>query len=195
MASPEIRHQPADRAFHWIMAILVLLLLGTAFLPILGIKFDWLPTHWISGVLLIAATLFHFWRVFAVHGIGEMIPRPGDFTPAALMSETADGKYTASQKLYHLGISVIMLVLLGTGGLMLARIDTSFWNRNPAILSDQDWGIVYTLHGGASLFLIFMFILHIYFAFLPEHRKLLAAMALGRPVQEEPPANKEKTDG
>ena len=30
------------------------------------------------------------------------------------------------------------------------------------------------------MLLIFFFILHVYFAFLPEHRRLLAAMVLGR---------------
>ena len=63
---------------------------------------------------------------------------------------------------------------------MLAKIDTPLWRRDPSILSDQDWGLVYAGHGAASLLLIFFVIVHIYFAFLPEHRRLLAAMVFGR---------------
>ena len=63
---------------------------------------------------------------------------------------------------------------------MMAKIDTPLWRRDPSILSDWNWGIVYTLHGAASLLLIFFFILHIYFAFLPEHRQLLASMVFGK---------------
>ena len=63
---------------------------------------------------------------------------------------------------------------------MLAKIDTPIWRRDPSILSDGDWGVVYVCHGAASLVLIFFIVLHVYFAFLPEHRRLLAAMVLGR---------------
>ena len=74
----DIRHQLSDRVFHWVMAILTVILLGTAFLPILGIKFDWVPIHWIAGVLLIFSIIFHLYRSFFVHGISEMILRWND---------------------------------------------------------------------------------------------------------------------
>ena len=34
------------------MAACVLTLLATAFLPIIGVKFDWLGLHWMTGVVL-----------------------------------------------------------------------------------------------------------------------------------------------
>ena len=34
------RHKLADRLYHWIMALAVVSLMTTAFLPILGIKFE-----------------------------------------------------------------------------------------------------------------------------------------------------------
>jgi len=73
-----------------------------------------------------------------------------------------------------------MLTLLITGGIMLAKIDTPLWNRDPSILSDTTWGFVYVLHGAASYLLIFFFILHVYFSFLPEHRELLHSMLSGK---------------
>ncbi len=180
-AGEEIRHRWPDRLFHWAMAALVIVLLGTAFLPILGLRFDWVPIHWISGVLLTAAILFHLYRAFLVHGIGSMMPT-GDDLRAALGRETGDGsaKYDVHQKLYHWSVAAVVLVLVVSGGFMLAKIDTPLWRRDPSILSDSDWGVVYVCHGAASMVLIFLLILHVYFAFLPEHRRLLAAMVLGR---------------
>ena len=37
--------------------------------------------------------------------------------------------------------------LVATGLLMLAKLDTPFWQRNPYWLSETTWGIVYTIHG------------------------------------------------
>src|SRR5262249_12437184 len=71
-----LRHALADRVFHWLTAASVLTLLGTAFLPILGFKFDWVTAHWIAGLVLIGAVLFHLvrslvwqnWRTVMIYG-------------------------------------------------------------------------------------------------------------------------------
>ena len=175
---PEARHQWPDRLFHWLMAVVVLALLGTAFLPVLGVAFNWVPIHWMAGVLLILAVLFHLYRALFVHGVSAMAPVRGDLR-AALGREASDAKYDLGQKLYHWSVAFIVIVLAATGAVMMAKIDTPFWSRDPSILSDQAWGLVYSLHGAASMLLIFFFILHVYFAFLPEHRRLLIAMAFG----------------
>ena len=181
MAFEDVRHKLPDRAFHWTMAILVIILLGTAFLPILGVKFNWVPTHWISGVLLTAAVIFHLYRALFVHGLSTMLPNANDVRATIGKGPANDvGKYDLNQKLYHWSVSLIMLVLVITGVIMLAKIDTPLWNRDPSILSDWNWGVVYSLHGVASMLLIFFFILHIYFALLPEHRQLLIAMVFGK---------------
>ncbi len=172
-----MRHKLADRLFHWIMALLVIILLGTAFLPILGVKFDWVPIHWMAGVLLIVAIIYHLYRAVFVHGLKEMLPTGADMK----MSSAPEQKYDVHQKLYHWSVGTIVLALLITGGIMMAKIDTPLWKRDPSILSDWNWGIVYSIHGGASMLLIFFFILHIYFAFLPEHRTLLQSMIFGKP--------------
>ena len=67
-----------------------------------------------------------------------------------------------------------------TGLLMLVKIDTPFWRRDPSLLSDPQWGVVYVIHGFAALVLLFLIIVHIYFAILPEHRQVLMAMFGGR---------------
>ncbi|MBT5191190.1 MAG: hypothetical protein HOM07_02500 [Rhodospirillaceae bacterium] len=183
MAPDDIRHKLPDRLFHWAMATLVIILLGTAFLPILGMKFDWVPIHWISGVLLTFAILFHLYRALFIHGIDKMMPTRADITALVARKAANDGaKYDLNQKLYHWSVSSLIVILVITGAIMLAKIDTPLWNRDPSILSDWNWGLVYLCHGAASLLLIFLFILHVYFAFLPEHRQLLIAMVFGRPT-------------
>ena len=180
-----IRHRFPDRVFHWLMAVSVVLLGASAFLPILGIRFDWVPLHWISGVVLTVAVIFHLWRVLAVHGIMEMVPDSDDFRE--LMRDVRNtgheglrsAKYDALQKTYHAATALTVLILAATGLLMLAKIDTVFWRRDPTILSDQSWGVVYVLHGGASMVLLFLFMVHVYFATIPGHREFLRSMIWG----------------
>jgi formate dehydrogenase subunit gamma len=81
---------------------------------------------------------------------------------------------------FHLAAATSVLAIIVTGILMLFRIDTTFWRRNPSIMTDYNWGIIYVVHGAASLVLLFLVILHIYFALLPEHRDVLKAMVSGR---------------
>lgn len=182
---PHIRHRWPDRLFHWVMAATVIALGVTAFLPILDVKFDWVPIHWISGVILGFAIVYHLCRVFAVHGLAEMMPAKSDLTMIrreVLLQDVPDassGKFDVFQKSYHWAASLTVLVLTVTGFVMLAKIDTPLWARDPSILSDWNWGIVYVLHGAGALLLLFLFMLHVYFAFLPEHRKYLVAMILG----------------
>ena len=61
--SPRVsRHKVLDRLYHWLMAICIFTLMATAFLPILGIKFEWLDIHWITGVALAVLVIFHIVR-------------------------------------------------------------------------------------------------------------------------------------
>ena len=56
------RHESIDRIMHWVMAISILALLFTGVLPIIGIEFAWLTLHWIAGLILTAAVVFHILR-------------------------------------------------------------------------------------------------------------------------------------
>ena len=47
---------------HWIMAISIIVLVITGVFPIIGIEFAWLTIHWIAGILLTAAVVFHIIR-------------------------------------------------------------------------------------------------------------------------------------
>lgn len=169
------------------MALSVVVLLVSAFLPIIGVQFDWIPWHWIAGVVLGLLVLFHIFRVMVVHGLSSMLPRTDDLRevwsdtlgrrPPAETLKPA--KYDVYQKSYHWGVATILLALIASGLPMLIKLDTLFWQRNPGLLSDIQWGYVYVVHGIASLLLVFMVLLHIYFSLLPEHKTLLVAMLKG----------------
>jgi cytochrome b subunit of formate dehydrogenase len=188
------RHGPLARAVHWIAAAAVLGLLGTAFLPILGLKFPWVAPHWILGLILTAVVLVHLvsvalrgsWRTMGLGGrdIGRLAAavRPGG-------SPRKPGKYTLAQKLMHNAVAVAAVVVIATGLLMMARIDTPFWERNPYLLRTQQWGVIYVLHGFAALSFVSLVILHIYFALRPEKGFYLRAMALGWMTRAEQEAN------
>src|SRR6202035_2168034 len=53
------RHSLVARLFHWVMAASMFTLLFTAFLPKVGIQFNWVTYHWIAGTVLTISVLFH----------------------------------------------------------------------------------------------------------------------------------------
>ena len=63
------RHSLAARMFHWVMAAAMFTLLFTAFLPKVGIQFDWVTYHWIAGIVLTASVLFHIIHASFWHGL------------------------------------------------------------------------------------------------------------------------------
>src|ERR1051325_8283730 len=120
-----LRHKLVDRLYHWLMALSVLILMVSAFLPILGWKFEWLDLHWTTGLVLTLAVLVHILRALFWQDIWAMFIGPADLRAGK------PGKYTLAQKLYHLGVSVLILAAIGTGLLMLRKIDTPLWRRDP----------------------------------------------------------------
>jgi cytochrome b subunit of formate dehydrogenase len=167
------RHAGIDRLFHWLTALAVLTLMGTGLLPVLGIKFEWVIIHWITGVVLVLLLLFHivrglFWQRIRCLWIsaGELRSRRG-------------GKYSVAQKLMHHAMTLMVLAAAVTGVLMLAKVDTPFWKRNPYLLSADTWGNIYVIHGIAALSAVTLVMIHIYFGLIPENRMYLRAMIRG----------------
>lgn len=182
------RHALVDRVFHWVSAACVLTLLGTAFLPILGLEFGWVTIHWVTGLVLAVAVLFHIARAFVGRKLGAMWIGGSDVrdalavTRAALRREPEQiktGKYSFAQKAIHHTFALVVLTTLVTGGLMLLRIDTPWWRRNPYVLADATWGVVYLLHGLAALVLVTMVMMHVYFALRPEKLLFTRSMIRG----------------
>src|ERR671910_691328 len=149
------RHSFASRMFHWIMAFSMLVLLFTAFLPIVGVKFAWVQWHWMAGVLLTASILFHivhatffldFWSIwvgpkdipeFKAEMMREFGKEPGGPMP---------GKYPLGNRLYHLVVMIAGLAVIATGILMMYRIRNPILTpRNPYLMGDPAWGFTYVL--------------------------------------------------
>lgn len=177
-----IRHRGADRLFHWVMAASVLVLLGTGLLPALGVRFDWVALHWISGLVLVAAILFHIFRVAVGRNLRTMLPAKRDLEEirAALGApRVRPGKYSLAQKTIHHVATVLSLAAAATGLLMMVKVDTPFWTRNPYWLEAATWGGIYVVHGFATLCFVSVVMLHVYFALRPEKRPYLRAMLQG----------------
>ncbi len=184
-----IRHRWPDRLYHWVMAITVLTLLGTAFLPIIGVKFAWVEAHWIAGVVSIGLVLMHIVRVSVWLDIWSMMIGPRDVCDTWSAARWAlglrtdppplPGKYPLLQKFYHAAIVLTVVALLVTGAMMMVRIDTPFWVRNPYWLSAETWGIVYVVHDLTAMMVLALVIVHIYFGLRPEKLWITRSMILG----------------
>ena len=184
-----VRHLLADRIYHWVMAASVLILLGTSFLPIVGVKFPWLTAHWITGIVLTVVVLYHIFRALIWQDRGSMGLDRSDVTRSRQAVDWAlrrrktppdrPGKYPLLQKLYHHGIALVILATIVTGLIMLAKIDTPFWTRNPYFLSSKSWGLVFVVHGLAALAVLSLVIVHIYFAVRPEKLWITRSMIRG----------------
>lgn len=181
------RHSLSARIFHWTMAIAMLALLVTAFVPVMGLKFDWIKIHWMAGLLLIATIVYHvihaigwqdFWSMFRL-GVAEGLAATRHILSAKAPAPPKAGKYPFDHRMYHHAIVVVSLGAMITGALMMVRIDTPLWTRNPYLFDDRVWGIMYFVHGLSGVALIVLVAAHIYFAVRPEKRWLLWSMVRG----------------
>ena len=183
------RHSLAARLFHWVMALSMLALLITAFLPKVGYQFPWVTYHWIAGLVLTASIVFHiihasfwmdFWSIWPdridiedgkrrwLRATGKAAPAPRKFA-----------KYPMENKMYHLIIVLAGLSVTLTGLFMMKRVRTPFFTRNPYLFSDMTWGMMYVLHGLAGVGLIALIMVHIYFALRPEKFVITKSMVYG----------------
>ncbi len=182
------RHGLAARLFHWVMAAAMFVLLFTAFLPVVGVKFAWVDWHWMAGIVLTASILFHivhatffldFWSIWVgpkdiPEFKAELLREFGHDVPGP-----KPGKYPLGNRLYHLAIVVTGIGVTATGLFMLKRVRTPFFLRDPYIMGDAAWGFTYVLHGLAGVGLVGLVIAHVYFAVRPEKWWITKAMILG----------------
>lgn len=183
------RHSLAARLFHWLMAMAMLTLLFTAFLPKVGVRFPWVTYHWIAGLVLTASILFHivhasfwldFWSIWPDkadredsmrrlrRALGQSAPPPRRFA-----------KYPLENKMYHGVIMLAGLAVMLTGVFMMFRVRTPIFTRNPYLFGDMTWGLMYVLHGLAGVGLIALIMIHIYFAVRPEKLVITKSMIFG----------------
>jgi len=192
-ARPELppritRHSLAARLFHWVMAASMFVLLFTAFLPIAGVKFAWVTWHWAAGLVLTASILFHIVHAIVAMDFWSIWVGPKDLPElkAELLRELGHdvpgpkpGKYPLGNRLYHTAIVLAGLSVAITGVVMMSRVRTPFFTRNPYLLGDTTWGLTYVTHGLAGVGLVGLVIAHVYFAVRPDKWWITKSMLLG----------------
>ena len=184
-----LRHAMSERVFHWGMSAAMLVLLITAFAPVMGIQFAWVTIHWWAGGVLTLMIVYHiihatFWQDFwamwvdgkdikaGMAELSHMVGRNGTAVP-----KTA--KYPIDHKMFHHGAAVSGLAAIATGILMTLRLDTPFRAADPYMLADSTWGVVYVVHGVSGVVLIALVISHIYFAIRPDKWWITKSMIYG----------------
>jgi cytochrome b subunit of formate dehydrogenase len=213
------RHSLVARLFHWIMAAAMFTLLFTAFLPKVGIQFNWVTYHWIAGTVLTVSILFHivhaslwldFWAIWPDKAdLVDMTKRVRRFMGQPAPPPRKFAKYPLENKFYHGAIIATGLSAIGTGVFMMSRVRTVFFPRNPYLFGDMTWGLMYVLHGLAGIGLIALVTVHVYFAVRPEKLSITKSMIFGsmnrefylkhydpqRWIVEVPPSSSARTDG
>jgi formate dehydrogenase subunit gamma len=181
------RHDDFDRSFHWIMAISTLVLLFTGVLPIIGYDFNWLTIHWIAGLVLTGTVLLHVVRAVFFQDFGAMVVAPKDLKEPFEKGHKP-GKYSLAQKAMHHAMTLLVLLVIGTGLVLFLQIDTPWWDR-PNSLAESTLGWMFVLHGVSTLGLIGLTALHVYFALRPEKRFYTRSMISGWISEDEFSAN------
>jgi len=171
------RHDAFDRAFHWIMAASVIVLLITGVLPIIGIHFNWLNLHWIAGLILTFVIVLHIIRAVIWQDFKSMLMGPSDLMEP-LDSSKKPGKYSFAQKGMHWTMTILVLGVIYTGILLFLQIQTPWWERSNA-MPESELGMMFFLHGLATLALIALSAIHVYFGLRPEKRFYTRSMIKG----------------
>lgn len=183
------RHSLAARVFHWVMAASMFTLLFTAFLPKVGVRFNWVTYHWIAGTVLTISIIFHvihssfwldFWSIWPDRAdLEDAVRRVRRFMGQSAPPPRRFAKYPLENKLYHGAIVATGLSVILTGVFMMFRVRTIFFPRNPYLFGDMTWGMMYVLHGLAGVGLITLVMVHVYFAVRPEKLDITKSMIFG----------------
>ena len=116
----------------------MLTLLATGLMPVVGIKFAWVTIHWITGInVLVLLVVFHIVRALIWQRLSDM----GIAAARSRNARAPSGKYTLAQRLMHDAMTAAVVALLITGVLMLFKIDTPLWKRNPYVFRSRHLGL------------------------------------------------------
>ena len=189
------RHTLAARLFHWIMAASMLVLLVTGFFPIIGIQFAWVTIHWIAGVVLTISIIYHivhasfyldFWSIWILpEDMAEAVKRVKRQLGQDVGEVKKHAKYPLDHKLYHTAVMLAGLAVIGTGIVMMFRIENSLVSRNAYLLAEETWGLMYSLHGLGAVLFVLLTLTHIYFAVRPDKIWLTKSMIFGSVDREQ----------
>lgn len=183
------RHSLTTRLSHWTLAVAVLTLLITGFVPILGLKFPWVTLHWIAGLVLAVYTVFHTFHAIArrnlrsmwigASDVREMSDRLKAMANPTGVEVAKPGKWGTENKAFHHLTAAAGLTVVATGLLMMLRVNTIFASANPYILPDSTWGVMFIFHGLGAVVFVGAIMVHIYFALHPDKHWITWSMIRG----------------
>lgn len=176
-----IRHKLIDRLFHWFLALSILSLLISGLLPVYGFNASLIVIHWVTGLGLTVFLLIHICRSVFWKKLSRIWFSRVDLD----ISREKIGKFSLAQKLMHQFIAVLTLAGIITGLMMMVRIDTPLWERDPYWLNADTWGVVFFIHGLVAVIFVSVIMLHIYFSIRPESRMYLRSIFKGWITAEE----------
>ena len=144
-----IRHKLIDRLFHWVFAISILTLLISGLLPVFGFNASLIVIHWLTGTVLTVLLLIHICRSVFWKKLSRIWFSRTDMD----FKRSKQGKYSLAQKLMHQFISLLTVAGMITGIIMMIRIDTPFFERDPYWLNADDLGagLFYPWLGGVAV--------------------------------------------
>ncbi len=177
------RHKRVDRWFHWVNAVTMFVLLGTGLLPIVGVRFAWVEIHWIAGLVLAAAVLFHIARALFWQQLRTIWLHLRDLRE--LTGRQRPGKYSLAQKCMHHAFTLALLTAIVTGILMMVKVGTPVFERDPYLFTLRTWGFIQLLHDLSALLSVTLVIIHVYFSLLPEKGMYLRSMVKGWITRDE----------
>ncbi len=177
------------RLFHWVMAVVDARPRSSrrSCPSSASASRGWSGTGW-AGLVLTGSILFHIIHATFVLDFWSIWVGPSDIPElkAELLREIGKepggpqpGKYPLGNRLYHLVVMVAGLVVIASGIVMMYRVRTPIFARNPYLFSDQTWGFTYVLHGLAGVGFVGLIIAHIYFALRPEKLWITRSMIMG----------------
>lgn len=191
-----IRQNLSNRINHWLVAISTFALIfsgfgqmpmykryGVASLPGLGWSADFhltLVMHYIAGVVLISAGVFHLVYVLATRKF-HILPRRGDLKESLqivgamckLCKAPGSHKYLAEQRLAYAYIGLTLALIAVTGIIKV-------YKNAPGVNLSQDMLLIVTnLHNLAAILLLLGIFGHLAAFAFKENRALLSAMFSG----------------
>src|SRR5258708_13659374 len=123
------------------MAIAMIALLVTAFLPKVGVQFAWVTYHWIAGIVLTISVIYHIFHATFVLDFWSICPDKEDIEDPSRRVKRAMGeaappprkfaKYPFENKLYHLLVMLAALAVIGGDLLPMTRPRNTLFPPHP----------------------------------------------------------------
>lgn len=196
MSDKIVRHTPAVRATHWLVAVSGILLMFSGFgempmykryfvtsIPGLGWSGDYaimLDIHYLTAAVFCGAVAFHLLYHFRRREFA-ILPKKGDVAESMVTlkamlrgkKEPPHEKFLAEQRLAYAGMGVVTLMLVVTG------LIKTYKNTGPVVLDPIFLNVVTYAHTLSTMLFMAFFFMHLGVFVLKANWPLLKSMFTG----------------